>query len=558
MVVRELFAKFGLQFDSASLKKVEAGILSVKNSALVLTGALAGIGTGFYALVHSAAGVGEELFNTSQKVGLTVESLQRLRYAAKSANIDQDSFNRSLIFFNNTLAEARNGSKTAVESFKKLGLDPKMAKMTEETFLKIATRIQGLTDVAQKTNLLRGIFGKEGANFIPLLNQGADGIAALMEKASAMGLITQEQAAAAEAFNSALGEMKYQIGNLKNLIGIAFIPTFKSLIEKINKWLMQNRVLLRQRFEYYLKLLVILFTRVGQLVGRIGSAFNAFAKAVGGAKNALIILGTVAVGVGLAFGFLNPVILLVGLLAAALLLIYDDYKSFGEGKKTFFAWGEIIPRVTAAFQFLGDVWRGLKVVLAGLFDAFMMIVRVLDYIGLLKPFKWMWEGLKLAGRLLWFITKIVGKLMAFALFKPFKDLAEIGKSLRVVEPVAREDMTFEDGEQPGPPAGVPLVDRARQVAEGLSGGFDATGQDAMTAQAIKSMNEEAVGTGQATIQKTANNQTNNMTVNNKIDVHVQTEAEPDLIGDAVANKVKEVMDGAFSDGLVSLQPGTQY
>lgn len=559
MVVRELFAKFGLQFDSASLKKVEAGLTSLKSSAFVLSGALAGIGAGFYAIVKSASNVGEELYNTSQKLGLTVEGLQRLRYAAKLANIDQDSFNMSMGFFNKTLQDARNGSQDAAKALSALGLNPKTAKLSEESLQRIADRIKGISDPAKKADLLRSVFGKQGAQMIPFFNQGAKGIKELGDEIEAAGLITTEQAKASEAFNTELAKTEFQISTLKNSIGIQFIPIFKDMIERFNKWLMLNRQLLKLKIASFLKDMVTLFGRVAELVGMVADLFDEFAHAVGGTKNGLLLLGAVAIGLGIAFGVINPIIFLVTALGAALLLIYDDYKGFGEGKDTFFDWGVIIPQVTDAFQFLGDVWAGIKVIAMGLWEALVQIWTVLDVIGVLEPFKWMWDVVKVAAKVLYYF----GKIAATSFVQPIKDLAELGKRFRGTDqPVLLNDPSVV-GPDATPAPTVPqesVVDRAKKLAQGISGGFSMTGQDFMTARAKKSFKDQAPADASTApiIQNPSNKQTNHFNVTNKIDVHVQTGAEADLIGDAVAEKVRDTIYGEFSDGLQSLQPGTQY
>ena len=80
----------------------------------------AGVGVGLDALAekfNSVVEQGEGLVLMSQKVGMSVESLSRLQYAAQQTGIQTDALNTGLERFARTAGEAAGGSRQEAEAF---------------------------------------------------------------------------------------------------------------------------------------------------------------------------------------------------------------------------------------------------------------------------------------------------------------------------------------------------------------------------------------------------------------------------------------------------------
>jgi hypothetical protein len=76
---------------------------------------------------------------------------------------------------------------------------------TEQVLLDLADKFSAMPDGADKAALAVKLFGKEGLAIIPFLNQGREGITALMEEAQRLGLVMSEDVArASEVFNDNL------------------------------------------------------------------------------------------------------------------------------------------------------------------------------------------------------------------------------------------------------------------------------------------------------------------------------------------------------------------
>ena len=77
-----------------------------------------------------------------------------------------------------TLSEAGSGSKSANETLSALGLTFKELQALEpdKQFEVLADRISGLKDPADRTRAAVELFGRAGADLLPLFEQGAAGI----------------------------------------------------------------------------------------------------------------------------------------------------------------------------------------------------------------------------------------------------------------------------------------------------------------------------------------------------------------------------------------------
>jgi len=181
-------------------------------------GLLAGLGVSltlgaFAALVKGAIDSADELNKLSQKIGISVEALSTLQFAAQLSDVGLDTLKTGLKGLSANLTEARSGLGEGAALFQALGVSVEDTagnlKSSDTILLEIADRFASFEDGATKTALAVKLFGKSGMDMIPFLNQGSSGIRALMQEAERLGLkLSTETAQAAEAFNDNLTALK--------------------------------------------------------------------------------------------------------------------------------------------------------------------------------------------------------------------------------------------------------------------------------------------------------------------------------------------------------------
>lgn len=200
-----------------AFRDVQAGLkgMGEQLSSVQSLGAALGVtlsAAAFAAFVKGAADTEDQLGKMAQKAGLSVEALSALKYSGALADVSLEALGIGLKQLSRSMFDAQSGSGDAAAAFRALGIQVTDArgqlKPTEQQLLELADRFARMEDGAGKTALALKIFGKSGADMIPLLNQGADGIRANTEEARKLGIVISTEAAKqAEEFNDNLRKL---------------------------------------------------------------------------------------------------------------------------------------------------------------------------------------------------------------------------------------------------------------------------------------------------------------------------------------------------------------
>jgi len=233
-----------------SVNKIGANFTKVGG---LMTTAGVGVFEGMVSLARQTADYGDSAIKTAQKVGMGVEAWQQLAYAAKLANVESDALATSMIQFNKTLSNAfAGGNREVSDGLRSLGISIKdtSGKMRkQEDILKdIADVFSKTEDSAGKTTIATKLFGKSGAELIPLLNSGSASIEQLVEEALRLGIVIDEEAAkASEEFKDNLTRLQMSVQGFTTVIGSALIPKIDQLVQKaievaqkVKDWIKEN------------------------------------------------------------------------------------------------------------------------------------------------------------------------------------------------------------------------------------------------------------------------------------------------------------------------------
>lgn len=190
----------------AAFASVASNLDRLKGSALTLKAGIAGLATSIAGLAivqqfRAAIDAADQLDELSQKVGISAETISSLGLAIKLGGTDLEGFTSGLKKLSINMVEAQRGAGDAADAFKALGVNvessPGQLKSVDDVLLEIAEKFDQTADGANKTALAVAIFGKAGADLVPFLNQGREGIAALREEAKRLGLVISSDTAAA-------------------------------------------------------------------------------------------------------------------------------------------------------------------------------------------------------------------------------------------------------------------------------------------------------------------------------------------------------------------------
>jgi hypothetical protein len=201
----------GAAFDklAADVKGLRGGLsLLTAISGAQLFGSIAGAVNNAARSLYSMSGaVSESIDNLSKlgaRTGQTYGEIAGLALAGDLAGVGINTIGTALTKADLAFVKAAEGSKTATAAFTRIGLslNDLQGKSGSERFDAIAEAISKLPTEAERAAAAVAIFGKAGAELLPLFAGGADGIRQAREQAERFGLVlTNVQGTNVEAMN---------------------------------------------------------------------------------------------------------------------------------------------------------------------------------------------------------------------------------------------------------------------------------------------------------------------------------------------------------------------
>ena len=236
--------------DTAALDK---GLSASQIRLAAFAGAVGGIAAGMATeFLKAAKSIGssvtdvidhmDKLNKMSQQAGMTTEQLSKLSYAADLADVPLDALGKSVGKLSRALVEAAGDpTSQAARAFNSMGIAVKDAadgsiRPSADIMADIAEKFAGYKDGAEKTALAIALFGKAGAQMIPLLNLGKEGLEEAADEAQRFGLVLDKKTtAAAEAFNDNLTRMDKIKQGVITTMTAKMLPALEALSETLLK-----------------------------------------------------------------------------------------------------------------------------------------------------------------------------------------------------------------------------------------------------------------------------------------------------------------------------------
>lgn len=245
--------------------------------------AITGIAAGFVYDINKMINAADELGKASQKYGIPVEQLSALKFAADLTEVSFESLEKGLGKLSKSLLDGVvNPGGEAAKMFKALGISTtdSNGKMKDTTTIlgDVAEKFNGLGDTNQRTAAAMKLFGKSGAELIPLLAQGRDGIKELTDEAARLGIVIDANTAArAEEFNQTLKRLHATHDSIVLQITQGMLPGLQQLADAMLVTA-HNGTTMREVGGYIVdafnKIVEVAFTTVA-IFQRLGAEWNA-------------------------------------------------------------------------------------------------------------------------------------------------------------------------------------------------------------------------------------------------------------------------------------------
>lgn len=180
----------------------------------------------------------DKLDELSEKLMVDTTTLQEFAYAGKLTGVELEGIATGVKKLNVNMTEAITGGKEQAAVFKALGISVKGAdgnlRSAKDVMFDVADVFAGLEDPAIKTTLAIKLFGKQGADMIPLLSQGAEGIKKLTDEAHSLGgVLSSEQLKSAADFNDNLDKMATLSSAASKQFTAQFLPAINDVIKRL-------------------------------------------------------------------------------------------------------------------------------------------------------------------------------------------------------------------------------------------------------------------------------------------------------------------------------------
>jgi hypothetical protein len=166
--------------------------------------------------------IGREVLKVQRYTGMTAEAASVLRYQAQATGVDTDKLTKSLGFL-------AKGMQTAPDKFEELGISVRdsrgQLRNTNDVLLEVVDKITATTNATERLAIAQSIFGRSGADLLPFLMRGRDGLAELAAEAEKYGLVLNDQnLVAVKESVKAHREFDAAVQGLKMRIGQEFLP----------------------------------------------------------------------------------------------------------------------------------------------------------------------------------------------------------------------------------------------------------------------------------------------------------------------------------------------
>jgi TP901 family phage tail tape measure protein len=220
---------------------------AVTSKAVLGIGAAATAAAGTIALFTKAnVNALDTLGKTASKLGVNVEFLQQMRFAAEQTGIETRTLDMGLQRFIRRVAEAAKGTGEAKGALQQLGIEFKnadgSARDIQDILFDVADGLANTSSEGERVRLAFKFFDSEGVALVNTLKGGSVELKKFFNEAENLGiLISSDTTKKAEAFNDQLNIIKRQFTAItQNLVG-AFLPVLQDVSKDLTKFLTDTK-----------------------------------------------------------------------------------------------------------------------------------------------------------------------------------------------------------------------------------------------------------------------------------------------------------------------------
>lgn len=247
-IARELLTILGFDLNETGFKRAEDGFESLIGLATEIVDRVARVGKAFLEVALDTAAAGDEALAGAQRAGLGVEEYQRLAFAAEQSNASARDLEIAMRTLANTSEEATRRGGAASRVFSALGVSTRDAngqvRSGVDFFIDIVEALKNVENPTLRAAYAQDVFGRSAQRLKPLIEEGREGVEALMRRADELGFVLDERTArAGDRLNDTIQQLNRAIEGLKNRLGTALIPVVQRIVDVLIKFIERFRAL---------------------------------------------------------------------------------------------------------------------------------------------------------------------------------------------------------------------------------------------------------------------------------------------------------------------------
>lgn len=222
-------SKFGKDAQASG-----GGMLLASKAGLALSASVLAASAGMGFLAKRAIDTAGELHDLSIQTGISVANLQAMRQVAEEAGVAHEGLSGAIKKMQVSLGGLQAGTKAQVEAFDALGLSySDFAGLSpDEQFAKLAESIAAIQDPMLKTNAAVDVFGKAGADLIPMMQGYGAAVAEAAAHQEALGIaMSDADAAQLDDLGDAMGRLGDSAQGAATQFAVAFGPAILEGVE---------------------------------------------------------------------------------------------------------------------------------------------------------------------------------------------------------------------------------------------------------------------------------------------------------------------------------------
>ena len=201
-----------LQKLGYAAKKTQQDVSTLKTIELsrVFLSSVQTVAGAFNSFVAGSAAAVASVDDLSKRTGVSTQTLQAYQFAAEQSGVSVETFGKGVQKLGINLGEAQTGNKSAIKSFADLGLSvQELSRLSPEAaFEAVAAAISQLPGPAQQAAAAVSLFGKSGAELVPVFAEGAGFLAEMRAEAERLGLVlSKDQVQGLATLDDSIGKV---------------------------------------------------------------------------------------------------------------------------------------------------------------------------------------------------------------------------------------------------------------------------------------------------------------------------------------------------------------